>query len=376
MLSLAPRTAQFPNENVLRASGNRPGIDAGVNQAGSLRGLLIDQNGNPVYYAIHVNEVFKKFIQDNGLATKNALLNADPDKIEFPEGSIELKSAWQIVDTKAPPTNYFTTQAMVPVLRIQNGDVVVGDSDREVTVALLAIHVVFVLKNHPEFIWSTFEHLGAGGQGVRDNAPAGPGNPSTVPGTTVISTSGWPLYKAGTIAAAANIPNSAQDRINSFDEKTQRFVKGGVVLQSSVYRMFPASKSTDTNEDDDVVSVNENVHKLFSTGSSDAGDQRRNCQLVGAIWLDNPARDFRSNVVFQNQDGQSTDADGAMVAGEDRLSSTAMESFTQSDTGRPNCFSCHHTKKVTDDQTGLTTIIPAKRLNVSHVISKFLSQMN
>lgn len=60
--------------------------------------------------------------------------------------------------------------------------------------------------------------------------------------------------------------------------------------------------------------------------------------------------------------------------GEDRLSSTAMESFTQSDQGgRPNCFSCHNTKRVTDDTTG-KTIMPAKRLNVSHVLSKFVSE--
>jgi hypothetical protein len=58
VLSLAPRTAQFPNEKLLHIPGNPPGIDAGVNQAGPLRGLLIDQTGNPIYYAIHVNEVY------------------------------------------------------------------------------------------------------------------------------------------------------------------------------------------------------------------------------------------------------------------------------------------------------------------------------
>jgi hypothetical protein len=63
ILSLAPRTAQFPNEKLLHAPGNPPGIDAGVNQAGPLRGLLIDQNGHPIYYAIHVNNVYEDFIK-------------------------------------------------------------------------------------------------------------------------------------------------------------------------------------------------------------------------------------------------------------------------------------------------------------------------
>lgn len=375
MLSLAPRIAQFPNEKLLlNVPGQPPGIDAGVNQAGPLRGLLIDQNGNPIYYAIHVNNVFADFIQSNKLTTKAALLAADPEKLEFPTGAVELKSAWQIVDPNAVPDNYFTTKAIVPKLKIANGDVVPDTTGREVTVALIAIHVVFVLKGHPEFIWSTFEHLGAGGQGGRDNAPAALANPSNTPGTTVISTLPWHLYKAGTAASTANLPNSPQDRMNSFDETTQKFAKGGVVLQTSVYRMFPASKSTDVEEDDDVVAVNTSARSLFASSASGKVDVRRNYQLLGAIWLDNPARDFRSNVLFQNQPGQSTDADGAMVAGEDRLSSTAMESFTQADDSRPNCFSCHNTKRVTDDKTG-KTIIPAKRLNVSHVLSKFVSEL-
>jgi hypothetical protein len=372
LLSLAPRNIQSPNETIL--------INAGVNQAGPLRGLLIDQNGNPIYYAIHVNKVYADFVRQNGLTTKDALLNADPDKLQFPEGAVELKSAWQIVDGDTPPPNYLTTSALVPNLKISNGDVVIDTTSRKVMVSLLAIHVVFVLKGHPEFIWSTFEHLGANGQGLRDNAPAALANPGKTPGSSIISTSSWTLFKAGTTADGANQPNSSQDRINSFDEKSQKFKKNGAVLQTSVYRMFPASKSDPnqdaTTEDDEVSAVNDSMRQLFVNSAQDKNDKRRNYQLVGAIWLDRPDRDFKSNVLFQNQDGQGTDADGAMVAGEDRLSGTAMESFTQSDqsvAGRPNCFSCHNTKRVTDDVTG-KQIIPAKRLNVSHVLSKFLSQ--
>jgi len=373
MLSLAPRIAQFPNEKLLHGKGNLPGIDAGVNQAGALRGLLIDQSGHPIYYAIHVNAVYKDFIKKNGLTSKTALLTADPDRIEFAEGAVELKSAWQIVTPATRRSEYFVAKALVPNLHIKDGDVVTDGTSREAEVALIAIHVVFVLKGHPEFIWSTFEHVGANGNGVRDNAPAAAGNPATTPATTVVSVTNWPLYKAGSMASVANLPNSPQDRINSFDEETQTFARGGNALSTSIYRMFPASKSSDTVEDDEIISVNSAMRQLFATANLPAYDRRSHYQLVGAIWLDNPMRDFKSNVLFQNQDGQTTDTPGAMVAGEDRLSSTAMESFTQSDEGRPNCFSCHNTKRVTDDVTG-KQIVPGKRLNVSHVLSKFLSE--
>jgi len=372
MLSLAPRNLQTPNESVTPEGVQLPIINAGVTQAGPLRGLLIDQNGNPIFYAIHVNDVYASFVRQNGLTTKDALLKADPDKLEFTEGSVELKSAWQIIDAERVPANYFTTRAVVPVLKVKDGELVIDSTTREVTVALIALHVVFVLKGHPEFVWSTFEHINASGE--RDNAPAAAANPSATSGSTVISTSSWPLFRAGTIAANANLPNSAQARLDSFDDQAQKFTRGGGTLQASVYRMFPASQSKGTDQDEDVVAVNASVQRLFSQVVAHRGDKRSDYQLVGAIWLDNPSRDFRSNVLFQNQQGQSPDDPGAMVAGEDRLSSTAMESFTQADDGRPNCFSCHNTKRVSDDTSG-ATIIPGKRLNVSHVISKFLSEL-
>jgi hypothetical protein len=192
----------------------------------------------------------------------------------------------------------------------------------------------------------------ADGQGTRDNAPTAVGNPPVVLPNTVVSNSNWRLFKAGTTASGANLPNSSQDRINSFDEKTQKFAKGGTVLQTSVYRMFPASKSTTTDEDDDIVAVNESMRQLFAS-KPDNKDKRHEYQLVGAIWLDDPEHTFKSNSFFQNQDGQSTDDSGAMVAGEDRLSGTAMESFTQLD--QPNCFSwqqppsCRSSQKARQD---------------------------
>lgn len=370
LLSLAPRSLQRPNEKLPSEKLKAPAISAGVNQAGTLRGLLIDQNGNPIFYAIHVNDVFAQFIRQNKLTTRDALINADPEALQFPTGAIELKSAWQIVEGAAAPANYFTTRALVPLLEIKNGDIVLSSSNREVTVALLAIHVVFVLKDHPEFIWSTFEHVGADGQGLRDNAPVAPSNPKSVATGTLISQADWTLYRAGTASDKANIPNTAQDRINTFDASLQKFSKGGKTLQTSVYRSFPASKVDGVDEDGDVSAVNKSMAQLFAAKTPGAFDRRRNYQLVGAVWLDDPTK-FKSGMLFQNKDDESTDAPGAMLAGEGALSSTAMESFTQID--QQNCFSCHNTKRVTDDLTG-KQIMAAKRLNVSHVLSKFLSE--
>ena len=369
-LSLLPRNLQRPNEKLLRDKQRPTAIAAGVNQAGMARGLMIDQNGNPIYYAIHVNDVFAQFIRQNFIRqnnqlTKDALLNAEPDKLEFPTGAVELKSAWQVVEKGNASTNYITVKAQVPILAVKNGDLTVTAKNRDVTVALIALHVVFVLKDHPEFVWSTFEHIGADGQGIRDNAPEARLNPTDPLSDSVVSQSQWTLFKAGTNATSANIPNLAQDRINSFDSTTQKFNRNGKILQTSVYRAYPASKLIETDEDPDVKQANASMQELFAGHNS---DRRKNYQLVGAVWLDDPAAVFTSGKLFANKPGESSDR--GMVAGEDALSSTAMESFTQIDS--PNCFSCHNTTRVTDDLTN-TQIVGAKRLNVSHVLSRYLS---
>jgi hypothetical protein len=117
--------------------------------------------------------------------------------------------------------------------------------------------------------------------------------------------------------------------------------------------------------------VNTAMKGLFEQQDPGMLDRRRNYQLVGAIWLDKP-ESFKTNQLFQNQPGQSTDDPGAIVAGEDALSSTAMESFTQVE--KPNCFSCHNTKRVTSDIPPNPTILQPKKLNVSHVLSKFVAE--
>jgi hypothetical protein len=67
-----------------------------------------------------------------------------------------------------------------------------------------------------------------------------------------------------------------------------------------------------------------------------------------------------------------------MLAGEDRLSSTAMESFTQAPDNFDNCFTCHNTQAITangtafDKDTRGIKLLGPKRINVSHVVSQFV----
>jgi hypothetical protein len=391
-----------------------------IKQAGT-RDILIDQNGHTIYYGIHMNNEFVKFVSDNNLQTPLAIQNA-PETLFFPDGVVELKSAWQEVDEAHPPDDldsYITTRAWVPTLS-QVGKQIVEDKDkpRDILVRLLALHVVFTLPGHPEFIWGSFEHTDAqigvdedidATMDHRNVAPIHPAdqNPDPDPSsnsyykkdTTVVSDRQHLLYKAGTMAKDGNSP--IREDLLTLDPKTQTFPGS----QTSIFRMFPASKSNTIDADEAIATLNHNVETLFamrkSAGKLSPKDKRGNYRLIGAQWLDKPEY-FAQNQSFQNDktspllqvaiENKLTEADFkqnlidnggdsvySLTAGEDRLSSTAMESFTQSTEAFPNCFACHNTQEVTakgisrissPGDANNPSLLKAKLLNVSHVLTQ------
>jgi len=218
---------------------------------------------------------------------------------------------------------------------------------------------------------------------VRDNAPAG-AYPETNPDTDAVDNSDfkWPLYQRGTTYTKANKPATQADIVAHWDTRTQSFTKGGL-LQTSVYRPYPASKgkgkTTPPVEDDEVVLINKHATAMFDSalkdGSMAASDMRRNYRLVGAVWLDAPLTgtmpSFALNRSFATNEDSSTDDEDSIVAGEGRLGSTAMESFSEMEVGAggaPSCFSCHDTRVI--NHNGL--LLHPSKLNVSHVLSKYL----
>ena len=103
-----------------------------------------------VYYSIHIDPIMKAAAEK----FKDAIVNKTLSKnnlASFPVGSLELKVSW--VATNAIPQEelgtYFRTTAAFKTTE--------GTYETK-EVALLGMHVVGVVENHPEFIWATFEH--------------------------------------------------------------------------------------------------------------------------------------------------------------------------------------------------------------------------
>jgi hypothetical protein len=365
-----------------------------IKQAGG-RQILIDQHGNAIYYGIHVNRAFADFIDGHQLRTKAAIVNADP-RLFFPAGVVEFKSAWQVIEDGDDSADYIVTQASVPTLTqdpVSHRVIEDRNRPRLVNARLLALHVVFTLPGHPEFIWATFEHVDGDGTGnVAPRSGANPDrrDPNNLENHAIVSANPGLLFKAGTTADSGN--QAIAETQLGFDAATQKFPG----QQTSIYRMFPASKSNTTHPDDAITSLNANVTALFARAAAQgklaATDRRGHYRLVGAVWMDKP-ENFASDVPLQNDETspfahepgflQSLQEDGSdsefsILAGEDRLSSTAMESFTQAPDAFPNCFSCHNTQAVTakgvplnKDQSGVMLLGP-KLLNISHVLTQFV----
>ncbi len=129
-----------------------------INQAGS-GGVLksnpaynsANNNAETIYYSIHISPTMMTaadgFIADM-IAKK---LPVDNFKT-FPVGSLELKVSWvaaKAIDS-SKRKNYYTTVGAITT----DG----GATYTNTEVALLGMHVVGVVENHPEFIWATFEN--------------------------------------------------------------------------------------------------------------------------------------------------------------------------------------------------------------------------
>jgi hypothetical protein len=366
--SRAPLTAKSGDplpvltDGVMQASQSGPGFGA----------VVADQNRNPVFYTIHVNEAFAQFVQANGLdeierllADPASIAQTDPDKapvpaeLEFRPGVMEFKSAWMIIEGPLSAySSYIVISAKVPYLKNNGSSVVIDNSRpfREVNVALLGLHVVGIIDGHPEFIWATFEH--ADESGNRDVAPAASANPTLSNPMPPIENADktYPLFHANTPPEKAN--DATAQQIGS----DQKFPSA-----TSIYRVFPGSsserdKDAKTFEDPAVLTLNEHMTALFEARDPQHKDLRRNYRLVGAVWMNEPRKDnFTAGISFADNDPK--------LKGENRLSNMAIESFTQDPAqgGAPHCFSCHDTAA----QTGLPggRKLPARRINVSHILA-------
>lgn len=120
--------------------------------AQAVGGWLIDQNSNPTYYAISVNENSYDYVRTNQYYDKDVVSTAS--SIRFPTGSLEVKAAWKILTDSDDASRYISMTAQVENFDNQGNP---AGSTREATVGLVGFHIVAQAAGYPQWLWATFE---------------------------------------------------------------------------------------------------------------------------------------------------------------------------------------------------------------------------
>jgi hypothetical protein len=142
--------------------------DIGQAGDGALLGPLVAQNGRYVRYLESYNSVAYDHVVANRWYLRSHLPEVpvprpDIPPMQFPNGSIAVKSAWVEMQGFTPDQQkrFYTRTAVVK-------DPATGQCSSE-TVGLVGLHIIQKTPSRPQWIWSSFEHV--------DNVPpAEPGS--------------------------------------------------------------------------------------------------------------------------------------------------------------------------------------------------------
>lgn len=335
----------------------------GYTQAGSDHPMLQTNPGyggksDTVYYSIHMNKIMSENIVRFTDTIKSDTSRYLSNNFAFPVGSLELKAAWVSADVIPASKQhlYYITTASLSSNK--------GKTYTDKKVALIGLHIVGVVENHPEFIWATFEHddIAPNYDWKEDRAE---------------SESEKLLFKAGSVSGINGI---------LFDKVTKYGKDSSHVFDLFQYGV-PRQKGGEFMKTSDSGEVNfNNIDGINKCVKENLTDVWKNYFYNGSIWLDMDGKDPAQQIdlICQLEKSIQKAAPGSYARGSLNCSNVTMESFTQTFEEKMccinvnnlvNCFSCHSgtmMKKRSDPN------LPAKYyrspLYVSHIFQGYLQK--
>lgn len=290
-----------------------------------------------VYYSIHVDSTLFKSI--------NKYSKMDPSKyadVTFPVGALELKVAWVDANAIKDTSSYFVTNASI--------------AGKDTQIALLGMHVVGIVYNHPEFVWATFEH--------DDLVPYYDWKATTtsdVPVTSITNKLFFNKNATGTIANLAS--KNSNDNPNVFAVN-----KYGVPRQAQ--NAFLATSQSEPENYNNIEEINKNVKSQLT-------DVWSNYFYNGSIWIDTEHYSYPTEQAqLLNSLGRSLfkSEPGKLTRGSVAAYNITMETYEQLGFTPPahiyqqstatigNCFSCHNSN--------------GSPLNISHIFNGAVDRFN
>ncbi len=332
--------------SVALSSINQAGLDAVLQ---TIPGYSADgKTADTVYYSIHINETLETAITKYVDSIKKGTLSKN-NNATFPIGSLETKVSWvpitALPSKKIAKENYYTTMAAVT----QKDGTVVKEE-----VALLGMHVVGVVINHPEFIWATFEH----------NSLAPIFDVST---NTASSTKNTLIFKEGTVTGVDGI-RWPSGQIAKADQAFGLFKYGVAAYSPNNYVATSQPEPDNYNKID-------SLNMCVSAHLKSEKDVWQNYQYDGAIWLnmDGLTPEEQADTLNSLYRNIKDAIPGSMARGSLASANVTMETFTQTYQQTTdkitdasyliNCFNCH---RAAPDSGGDAIRSP---LYLSHVFS-------
>lgn len=280
-----------------------------------------------VYYSIFMDKLMYGTMLKYGPIAKN-----DPTQVKgitFPVGSLELKTSWIDASVLKDTSNYFVTQGTINGVKTK--------------VALLGMHVVGIVENHPEFVWATFEH--------ENLAPAYDWSKATpTTDAPVTSTVDYPFFNKANTATVANITTE-----NGIYTDVFSVYKYGVPVEKAMkgshnVQLYMKTSQNGSQNFNNIRTINASVKKQL-TGVWN------NYFYNGSLWINTegfngtPAQAALLDSLSFNL---SNSEPGDLTRGSTAAYNITMETYVQVGFGPKsihensvsdlvNCFSCHNT---------------------------------
>ncbi|NOU50050.1 hypothetical protein HG263_05795 [Pseudoalteromonas sp. JBTF-M23] len=346
-----------PWNDLLNPTGLKPTkhlILEDFNQAGRGDPIIYSKyGGKSVYFSIHVNDTFMK--------SAMAHPTADP-KAEFAVGSVEMKVAWiDVEDLQQVYRGVDLSKQFYIRKAVYKTDNKYSDPT---DVAMIGMHVVGVVEDHPEFIWATFEHKLTAPDYYKSGMEFQKSEEYLQQDKVVSTSDNYLLYKGGTEVQNAHLSYPATEKHTNSFRLYQYGVPNGYPYTNSA---DPSLGAPQSQQDRDVENY-KNIARLngeVTTKLAQSNPVWSNYFYAGSVWL--------STLGYNFDNGISGD-----IVGKDRndklrgslaVANMTMETYTQtfsSTTGtnpqiKPeNCFACHGTS---EDQS---------TMQVSHIYNNYL----
>ena len=303
-----------------------------------------------VYYSIFMDKLLYTTMLKYGPIAKN-----DPSQVKditFPVGSLELKTSWVDASVLKDPSSYFITQGVINGVKTK--------------VALLGMHVVGVVENHPEFVWATFEH--------ENLAPAYDWSKATpTTDAPVTSTVDYPFFNKNSTATVKKITSG-----NGLYTDVFSVYKYGVPVEKAMKGSFNVQLYMETSQNgsenfNNIRTINQSVKKQLK-------GIWNNYFYNGSLWINTEGYDTtqqQAALLDSLSYNLSNSAPGKLTRGSVAAYNITMETYVQagfspssihgnSVNNLVNCFSCHNTYYNTTNTSPLY---------ISHVFTGYVQNL-